>query len=148
MFEKLLLLWKISELRAKILFVLGMLAVFRLAASIPVAGVDTERLAAFFQSNQLFGLINIFTGGTLENLSIAMLGVGPYITATIILQLLTMIFPRLKEMYYEEGEQGRRRFNRLSRFITVPLSAIQAYGLLNLLTAQGVIPRLSLSVLL
>ena len=77
-----------------------------------------------------------------------MLGVGPYITATIIMQLLTMIFPRLKELYYEEGEAGRRRFNRLSRFITVPLSAIQAYGLLNLLTAQGVIPRLSLSVLL
>ncbi|OHA48940.1 MAG: preprotein translocase subunit SecY [Candidatus Terrybacteria bacterium RIFCSPHIGHO2_01_FULL_48_17] len=139
MFEKLLLLWKISELRAKILFVLGMLAVFRLAASIPVAGVDTERLAAFFQSNQLFGLINIFTGGTLENLSIAMLGVGPYITATIILQLLTMIFPRLKEMYYEEGEQGRQKFNQIGRLLTVPLAILQGFGFLRLLASQGVV---------
>ncbi len=144
MLQKLLLLFKIKELRSKILFVLFMLAIFRVAAVIPIPGVDHERLRDFFSGNQFFGLLNIFSGGALENLSIVMLGVAPYITATIIMQLLTMIFPALKEMYQESGEEGRQKFNQISRYLTLPLALIQAYGFLTLLKNQGVLPDLSL----
>jgi preprotein translocase subunit SecY len=118
------------------------LVVFRILASIPIPDVDISRLKSFFASNQLFGFFNIFSGGGLSNLSIAMLAVGPYITATIIMQLLTMIFPRLKEIYYEEGEIGRAKFNRMSKYLTIPLAFTSAYGFLNLLISKGVIPRL------
>jgi len=141
--NKILLLFKIKELRNKILFVLGLLVVFSLISNIPVPGVDTSRLKAFFQGNQLFGLINIFTGGAMQNFSIAMLGLGPYITATIILQLLTMIFPKLKEMYQESGAEGRNKFNQYGRILTVPLSILQAYAMINLLRSQQVIGYLS-----
>ena len=141
--NKVFLLFKVKELRNKILFVLALLVVFRLVANIPVPGVDTEKLQAFFEGNQLFGLINIFTGGAMSNFSIAMLGLGPYITSTIILQLLTMIFPKLKEMYHESGPEGRRKFNQYGRILTVPLSILQAYAMINLLRSQGVITFLS-----
>src|SRR3989338_1135085 len=95
--------------------------------------------------DKFFGLLNIFSGGAFKNLSIAMLRVGPYITSSIIMQLLTMIFPRLKEMYQEEGEAGRRRFNQYSRFLTVPLALVQAYGLLIILIRQQVMPALGFS---
>jgi len=146
--QKLLLIWKIPEIRTKVLFIIAMLAIFRVAAAIPISGVDPERLSQFFSQNQLFGLLNIFTGGTLENMSLAMLGVAPYITATIILQLLTMIFPRLKQMYYEEGEQGRQRFNQYGRLLTVPLAALQGFGFMRLLQSQDVLPSLGLFPLL
>ena len=120
MFAKVLQIFKIKDLRRKILVILGLLAVFRVLAAIPVSGVDYAQLRNLFNSSQLLGFLNIFSGGALENLSIAMLGVGPYITATIIMQLLTMIFPKLKAMYYEEGSAGRAKFNRISRFLTVP----------------------------
>ncbi len=142
-FEKVKLLFKIKELRNKILFVLGILVVFRIAANIPVPGIDIEKLKSFFEGNQLFGLINIFTGGAMSNLSIVMLGLGPYITATIILQLLTMIFPKLKEMYHESGPEGRQKFNQLGRMLTVPLAVLQAYGMITLLRSQQVIPSIS-----
>jgi preprotein translocase subunit SecY len=93
-------------------------------------------------------LLNIFSGGALANLSIAMLGVGPYITAVIIMQLLTMIFPRLKEMYSSEGEQGRQKFNQYGRLLTVPLAALQGYGLLALLQRQNVVGFLTTSDIL
>lgn len=137
--SKLFQIFQIPELRKKILVVLGLLAVFRLFAAIPIPGIDAARLSSFFESNQLLGFFNIFSGGALANLSIVMLGVGPYITATIIMQLLTMIFPRLKEIYYEQGEAGRAKFNRLSRYLTAPLAGLQAYGFLNLLISQQVI---------
>lgn len=140
MFGKLKLLFTVPDLRRKIIFVLGALIVFRIAASVPVPGVDPLRLKSFLAGNQFFGLLNIFSGGVLENLSIVMLGVGPYITATIIMQLLTMIFPRLKEMYHEEGEAGRAKFNQYSRILTVPLGLLQSYGLLVLLIRQEVLP--------
>lgn len=143
MFKKFALLFTIPDLRKKILFILGVLVVFRIAAAIPVPGVDAERLKLFLSGNQFFGLLNIFSGGVLDNLSIVMLGVGPYITASIIMQLLTMIFPRLKEMYHEEGEAGRQKFNQYSRLLTVPLALLQSYGLLILLIRQQVIPALS-----
>jgi len=134
--NKVVLLFKVKELRNKILFVLTLLVVFRIAANVPVPGVDTEQLKAFFEGNQLFGLINIFTGGAMSNFSIVMLGLGPYITATIILQLLTMIFPKLKEMYHESGPEGRRKFNQYGRILTVPLSVLQAYAMISLFRNQ------------
>lgn len=142
MLSKLKLLFTIPDLRTKVLFILAMLVIFRIAAAIPVPGVDALKLQAFLSGNQFFGLLNIFSGGVLSNLSIVMLGVGPYITATIIMQLLTMIFPRLKEMYQEEGETGRQRFNQYSRLFTVPLALLQSYGLLVVLARQQVLPQL------
>jgi len=142
LWDKVKLIFKIKELRGKILFVLAILAVFRVAANIPVPGVDIEKLKSFFDSNQLFGLINIFTGGAMSNLSIVMLGLGPYITATIILQLLTMIFPKLKEMYHESGPEGQQKFNQYGRILTIPLAVLQSYGMISLLKSQQVISNM------
>ena len=138
-------IFRILDLRQKIFIVGGLLVASRLLASIPIPNIDISQLKNFLESSQLLGFLNILSGSTLENFSIAMLGVGPYITSTIIMQLLTMIFPGLKEMYYEEGEAGKAKFNRYSRLLTVPLAAIQGYGLLNLLIAQGIIPSLTVS---
>src|SRR3989338_3498929 len=143
MWNKMRLIFKSPDLRKKILFILGILMVFRIGAAIPIPGVDVLRLKSFFAANQFFGLLNIFSGGALDNLSIVMLGVGPYITASIILQLLTMIFPALKELYHEEGEAGRQKFNQYSRFLTVPLAVLQGFGLLTLLERQGVLTNLT-----
>ncbi|MEK7599332.1 MAG: preprotein translocase subunit SecY [Patescibacteria group bacterium] len=145
MWQKIKLIFKDPDLRKKILFVFGILAIFRFGAAIPIPGVNTARLSAFFSGNQFFGLLNIFSGGAMENLSIMMLGVGPYITASIIMQLLTMIFPRLKEIYEEEGEAGRQKFNQYSRLLTVPLAILQGFGLLMLLDKQGILGALSFS---
>ena len=142
MLKKLALLFTIPDLRKKVLFILGILVVFRIAAAIPVPGVDPLRLKQFLSGNQFFGLLNIFSGGVLDNLSIVMLGVGPYITASIIMQLLTMIVPRFKEMYQEEGEAGRQKFNQYSRLLTVPLALLQSYGLLIILERQQIFPHL------
>ena len=141
--NKITQVFKIPDLRKKILFVLGVFAVFRLMANIPMPGIEAENLKSFFDQFQVFGLLNLFTGGTLSNLSIAMLGLGPYITATIIMQLLTMIFPPLERLYKEEGEQGRQKFNQYSRIMTVPLGMLQAYAILNLFQRQGAIGELS-----
>ena len=144
MLQKLSLLFTVPDLRKKVFFILSVLVIFRVGAAIPVPGVRPERLKDFLESNQFFGLLNIFSGGVLDNLSIIMLGVGPYITASIIMQLLTMLFPHLKEMYQEEGEAGRTRFNQYARYLTVPLALLQSYALLILLIRNGVIPELSL----
>jgi len=138
-YQHLLKIFKISDLRNKIIFVMGCFAVFRIMANIPIPGVDAENLRQFFATNQFFGLLNVFTGGGLDNLSIVMLGLGPYITATIILQLLTMIFPVLEKMYKEEGEAGRQKFNQYGRIATVPLAVLQGYGFITLLVRQNVI---------
>jgi preprotein translocase subunit SecY len=147
-FQKLIQVFKIRELRNKILFVLGVFVVFRLMANIPIPGVSVGDLHSFFNQFQVFGLMNIFSGGTLENLSIVMLGVGPYITATIIMQLVTMIYPPLERMYKEEGEAGRRKFNQYSRIMTVPLAVLQGYAMLNLFQRQGAIGQLSLTTMI
>lgn len=136
--KKILQVWRIPELRKKLLAVLGLLIVFRISAVIPLPGVPRESLEAMFGGNQLFGLLDIFSGGGLSNLSIVMLGVGPYITASIVMQLLTMIVPRLEEMAKEEGDAGRRRINQWTRFLTVPLAGMQAFGFINILIRQGV----------
>ncbi|MDP3057261.1 MAG: preprotein translocase subunit SecY [bacterium] len=143
MFDKILKIFQIKELRNKILYVLGIMIVFRLASHFPVPGVDTEKLRAFFENNQLFGLLNLFSGGGLSSLSIVMLGVGPYITSSIIMQLLTMIFPSFKEMYHEGGEAGRQKFNQYSRILTVPLALLQGYGMIKLFQNQGVLDIMS-----
>lgn len=137
--QKLSIVIKDKSIRRKILFVLGMLIVFRLLAAVPVPGVDVFQLQSLLQSNQFFGLLNIFSGGGLSSLSLVMLGVGPYITASIVMQLLTVMSPRLKSMYHEEGAMGRERFTQISRIITIPLAAIQGFGLLLLLQQQGVL---------
>lgn len=138
------IIFKDPDLRKKISFVLFILVLFRIGASIPIPGIDQIRLHSFLAGNQFFGLLNIFSGGGLSNLSIVMLGVAPYITATIIMQLLTMIFPKLKEMYHEEGEAGRQKFNQYSRILTIPLAALQGFGLLSLLEREHVLLNLSI----
>jgi preprotein translocase subunit SecY len=116
---------------------------FRLLAAIPVPGVDHGRLAQFFGSSEFFGLLNVFSGGGLSQLSIVMLGVGPYITGSIIMQLLTIMSPKLKQMYQEDGEAGRRRFAQYGRLLTVPLALLQGFGFTKLLQSQGVLPGLT-----
>jgi len=131
------------ELRSKILFVFGFLTLFRLLAVIPIPAVDPRQLQEFLSGNNFLGLLNIFSGGALDNISIVMLGVGPYITASIIMQLLTMIFPGFKQMYQEEGEAGRKKFGQYTRLLAVPLALLQGYALLALLIRQGVVPALT-----
>lgn len=130
--NKLKKLFQDKQLRNSILFVLGMLVVFRVAAHIPVPGVDTVALKAFFEGNQVLGLLNLFSGGGLANFSIVALGLGPYITASIIFQLLVMIVPRLEELS-KEGEYGQKKINQYTRLLTIPLALLQAYSLAALL---------------
>ncbi len=134
---------RFPDLRKKILFILGVLVIFRIMANIPIPGVNVVELKRFFEQFQFFGILGAFTGGSFDNLSIAMLGLGPYITAVIILQLLTMVIPSLEKMYKEEGEEGRRKFNQYARMLTVPLAALQGYGMILLLKRQGVIVGIS-----
>jgi preprotein translocase subunit SecY len=132
-----------KAIRSRIIFVLVALIIFRGLAAVPIPGVDGAVLEQFFQNNQFLGLMNIFSGGGLSNLSIIMLGVGPFITASIIMQLMTLMSPKLKAMYSEEGETGRARFTQYSRLLTLPLAILQAFGFLSLLKSQGVITGLS-----
>ena len=141
--KKLKLVWTDRSLRKKVLFVIAALVVFRLLSAIPIPGVDTIALNRFLTNNQFFGVLNIFSGGGLSNLSVIMLGVGPYITASIIMQILTVMVPALKRLYSEEGEIGRKKFVQYSRLLTVPLAAIQGYSLLAILGNQGILFELS-----
>ena len=142
-FSKLKLIWTDRSLRGKVFFVLFALIVFRLLSSIPIPSVDTLELSRFLSNNQFFGILNIFSGGGLSNLSIIMLGVGPYITASIIMQLLTIMIPALKKMYHEEGEAGKKKFSQYSRLLTVPLAAIQGFSLLAILENQNILVNLT-----
>lgn len=118
------------------MFVLGMLVIFRAAAHVPVPGVDMEALRGFLSGNQILGLLNVFSGGTIENFSIVMLGVAPYITASIIFQLLVMVVPRLEELQ-KEGESGQQKINMYTRLSSVPLAILQAYALIRLLSSTA-----------
>jgi preprotein translocase subunit SecY len=137
------MVWTDASLRKKILFVLGAFVVFRLLAAIPIPGIDAVALNRFLSNNQFFGILNIFSGGGLSNLSIIMLGVGPYITGSIIMQLLTIMVPALKRLYHEEGEAGRKKFTQYSRMLTVPLAAIQGFSLLAILESQKILVNLT-----
>ncbi len=139
---KIKLIYTDAMLRRKVLFVLFALVVFRLLSAIPIPGIDTVALERFLSNNQFFGILNIFSGGGLANLSIIMLGVGPYITSSIIMQLLTIMVPALKKIYHEEGEAGRKRFTQYSRLLTVPLAFIQGFALLAILENQGILTNL------
>lgn len=141
--NKIIKILKTPSLRKKVLFILGILVIFRIAAAIPIPGIDTSRLVQYFNQNQLLGLFSMFTGGGLEKLSIVMLGVSPYITGSIIMQLLTMIFPALERMYKYEGEAGKAKFNQYSRILTIPLSFLQGFGFLSLFQRQGIIDQLT-----
>ncbi len=135
MLDKLYQIWKARDLRNNILFVLLMLVIFRLAAHVPIPGIGIQNLKQFFAQNQILGLLNIFSGGGLENFSIVMLGVGPYITASIIMQLLAMIVPSLEAMSKETS--GQHKINQYTRVLTVPLAALQGYGFITVLMRQG-----------
>ncbi len=139
--ERFLSIFKIKELRNKIFIVLGLLVAYRVLAAIPIPGVNAQALQNYFNANQLLGFLNFFSGGGLATLSVVMLGVGPYITSTIVMQLMTIIFPNLKEMYYEEGARGQAKFNQYARLLTVPFAFIQSYGFLKLLISEGVVPQ-------
>lgn len=119
--------WQIADLRAKILFTLGMLAIYRVIAHVPVPYTDSEGIQQLLSSNALLGILNLFSGGALQNFSVAAMGVYPYITASIIVQLLQPLIPALEE-WAKEGEAGRNRIQRLSYYLTVPLALLQAYG--------------------
>ncbi len=134
--------WKTPELRRKILLTAFLFVVFRVFAHVPIPGIDRVRLAELFSQNQFLGLLDIFSGGTLVNFSVLALGLNPYINASIILQLLTIVFPKLEELQ-KEGEYGREKINQYTRFLTVPLAVVQAIGMYLLLRNQGIVGTLS-----
>jgi preprotein translocase subunit SecY len=141
--QKLKIIFTEKSIRDRILFVVFALVLFRALAAVPIPGVDRMVLDQFLTNNQFLGLLNIFSGGGLTNLSIIMLGVGPFITASIIMQLMTVMSPKLKSLYTEEGEMGRIKFTQYSRMLTLPLAILQAFGFLSLLQSQGVLVGLS-----
>lgn len=141
--HKLKIIFTEPAIRNRILFVIGALFVFRAFAALPIPGIDQAVLQQFFENNQFLGLLNLFSGGGLANLSIVMLGVGPFITASIIMQLMTVMSPQMKSLHTEEGEAGRAKFTQYSRMLALPLAILQGFGFLTLLQNQGVISGLS-----
>ena len=130
---------RVPDLRSKILFTLAMLVVFRFVAQVPVPGVDTQALSQAFQQQALLGFLDLFSGGALSNLSVAALGVYPYITASIVMQILVPAIPSLKAIS-QEGDTGRQRINQITHYATVPIAFLQSWGQLTLLRQSGVLP--------
>ncbi len=130
---------RVPDLRAKILFTLAMLVIFRFVAHVPVPGVDVDALARAFEQNALLGFLDLFSGGALANMSVAALGVYPYITSSIVMQILTPVIPSLKALS-QEGEYGRQRINQITHWLTVPIAVLQSWGQLTLLRQSGVLP--------
>ncbi|MBP6098440.1 MAG: preprotein translocase subunit SecY [Candidatus Levybacteria bacterium] len=135
--------YKDKETRKKVGIVLFLLLVFRFFAHIPVAGVDILQLKSFFAQNQFLGLLDLFSGGTLSNFSILAIGLGPYIYASIVFQLLAVVYPKL-EALQKEGEYGRQKINQYTRYLTIPLAVVQSLGMYSLLRSQNVIAGLSI----
>ena len=138
MFESILNAFRAPDIRRRILFVLGILIVYRLLASVPLPGVDREQLAQFFEDNTAFGILDLFAGGGLSQLSIVGLTMNPYINASIIMQLMQGVIPSLQALS-REGEYGRQRLNQYTRYLTVPMAFLQAFGILSALNASGII---------
>src|SRR5688500_18032665 len=136
MFEALINAFRAPDIRRRILFVLGMLVVYRALAGVPVPGVDREQLAALLEGQQFLQLLDLFSGGGLATFSIVAMGVNPYINASIIMQLMTGVVPRLQALS-REGEYGRTKINSYTRYLTVPLALLQAYGYLAILQASN-----------
>src|SRR3989304_222512 len=133
--------WPTPGLRGRLVLAAALLAAYRLGAHLPVPGVDVPKLESLFkQQGSLFSLLDLFAGGALSNFAIFALNVFPYITASIIFSLLNIVFPRLKEMATEEGEAGRRRIGMYTRYLTVGLALLQAWGQLFLIRSQGAVP--------
>ena len=137
--KKVKIIFTDRQILSRIGFVLLMFAVFRLLGSIPLPGVDTAQLAQFLSNNQFFAFLSLFSGGGLTQLSLVALGVAPFITASIIMQLLTVLVPSIKSLYHEEGEQGRKRFNQYSRYLAILMGIVQGIGLIALLSGQGIL---------
>jgi preprotein translocase subunit SecY len=137
-FESLLNAFRAPDIRRRIIFVLGILIVYRLLAQVPLPAIDRTALRDFFQKNSAFGIIDLFAGGGLSQLSIVGLALNPYINASIIMQLMTGVIPSLQALS-REGEYGRQKLNQYTRYLTVPLAILQAFGILSALNAQGVI---------
>ena len=129
--------FSLPDLRSKILFTLALLAIYRFAAHIPMPGIDQQALSNLFENNDLLGFLDLFSGGALSRMSIVALGVFPYITASIVMQLITPVFPKLQEMA-REGESGRAKMSRITHWLTVPIALAQGYGQLMLLQGSGV----------
>ena len=138
MFEGLLNAFRAPDLRRRILFVAGILLVFRMLAHVPIPGVNSAQLQEFLSTNAIFGLLDLFSGGGLTNFSVVALGVNPYINASIIMQLMTGVVPSLQALQ-REGEYGRTKINQYTRYLSVPMALLQAYGLLALLSANNVL---------
>lgn len=124
--------FRLPDLRKRILFTLGILVAFRFIAHIPLPGVDGSALASFFESNTLFSMLDMFSGGAMKNFSVAAMGVYPYITASIIMTLMTPVIPKLQAMA-QEGEAGRDRINRITHWLTIPIAGFAGYGQITLL---------------
>lgn len=133
---------KSPDIRRKVLITAAILVIYRLVAHIPVAGIDRSSLQALFAGSPLLSLLDVFSGGTLANFSIMALGLTPYINASIILQLMTYVIPKLEELS-KEGEYGQEKINQYTRFLTIPLAAMQSFGMYSLLRGQGIISTLS-----
>ena len=130
--------FSLPDLRQKLIFTLAMLVVFRFIAHVPIPGVDLETLQELFERNQLLGMLDLFSGGAMRNFSVAAMGVYPYITASIIMQLLVPVFPALRKLS-EEGESGRNRINQITHWLTIPLAALQGFAQLQLMRSQGAV---------
>lgn len=136
MFKYLAQIWRSKDLRNKILFTVGALILFRLTTQISIPGANLESLRMIFQRNSFFGIFSALTGGSAENFSIVMMGVSPYINASIIIQLLTVIIPKL-EALSKEGEHGQKTLNKYTRWLSLPLAFLQSYGTILLLNSQA-----------
>ena len=134
-------IWNSKDLRKKILFTFGIVVLYRILGQISIPGIDTKALGVIFQRNQLLGLFSMLTGGSADNFSIVLMGLSPYINASIIIQLLTVIVPKLENLS-KEGESGRRLLNSYTRWLTLPLAFVQSYGMILLLNSQSPVPLL------
>lgn len=132
-------IWNSKGLRNKILFTLFVILIYRLISQISIPGADLNAIKAIFQQNQLLGALSTLTGGSAENFSIVLMGLGPYINASIIIQLLAVIIPKWENLN-KEGEQGRRKLNQYTRLLTIPLALLQSYGLIAILNSQSAFP--------
>ncbi len=132
-------IWRYKDMRNKVIVAASLLVLTRILAHIPLPGVNLDQLKSFFDSNQIFGLLNMFSGGTMSNFSIILMGVGPYITSSIIFQLLAMVVPYFEQLQ-KEGESGQKKISQYTRIATIPLAIIQAYSMFALLKSQGIIP--------
>lgn len=137
-------IFSLKDLRNKLIFTFAIIVIFRILAHIPLPGIDTSGLEEVFSNNQMLGMLDLFSGGSVSRFSIVMLGVGPYITSSIVIQLLTIAIPQLEQLQ-KEGEYGKQKINQYTRYFSIPLSLIESYGFVRLLSSQGILTSVSAS---